>query len=461
MKKSFFINTASMALFSGAIVGLSVSPVLAQTWDGPGAQPVVYNTHQIGDGSTPSGGTPSAYAIAPAERPTLHNTTGFKYTITNGINTSTEELKFRILCGTSHTNMADFILAPGVAKWMHKHTYAGNTSTNQNSTYASLRDWKFSTCMGGPLWNQPYWDPSVCKQAGTQLQCLKPDSHLFYYFRGRDKLGTLTSLPPFTRVIFGRNPFDMDNAEVAREIPAGYVSKTMDGWGGWDCFEANANGDAIRTIPTVDGGTFYPALVTPSGGDPWNGGCKAGYRLTANLGAPPCWDAKNTTSPNGRRHFRFKIYLASNQGGDGFCPDNWVDVPDLTVRVSFSLKKDAEYHVDEWFVSSDRMDPDPAKWHPRGSTFHADWALAVDPDTWHKVMANCLGIPWPGYTPVGGDCGTGAISATEQLEANTAPAGSGYTTPIMDGRPKNGLAAKNRWFPLEDGHKGPFHIMGH
>lgn len=435
-----------------AVMMLSAVPATAQTatWDGPGPQPVVYQTGQVGDGSNAFGGTPPAYARAPADRPTTVSTTGFTYTATNVIK-QTGEIKFRVICGVGLTNKDDFIKYPGVVGGSsHKHDYLGNTGTNALSTFASERDNPFSTCQGGPLWNQAYWHPSMCKTVGAAELCVKPDYGLFYYSRGSEDKGKLVSLPNFTRIIFGVPMEDATDSIRKAEVPAGYTYET-DGFLGWTCTKmAPDNVTELDSVISVNGTKYYRSLRTEGGADPFQGQCKRGDRLQKDSIAPQCWDGQNLSSPNGRDHFRYKI--KRNSDGKYVCPDKWYDVPDLSARSVWTLRKDAEYFVDKWHLASD-MGNLP------GSMAHDDWAMTVDRVTWDTVMASCLGIAKAGYTAIGGDCGTGGINNTTILSGGAAPAGSGYTTPILKDGPKYNLPAKQRWWPLDTGTRGPFTIQ--
>jgi hypothetical protein len=362
----------------------------------------------------------------------------------DSVNTATDELKFRIWCMPSHENDQDAILAKGQEIGPHRHSYVGNDSTNKDSTYQTLRNSPSSTCAGNKLFSQGYWEPSMCKTVGTLWQCLRPDNALFYYVENRTDLGKLTALPPGTSFITGFHRDPAFGAARAAEVPAGYVYDGYEGFTGWSC--QAANNDTIKAIGNVD---YYPTMVTPQGGDPWEGRCTAGSVLQANLGAPQCWDRVNRTSPNGRDHFRFARRW--NEDGKEYCPDNWAKVPSLTVRFRYSLKKTAEYLVDAWFVSSDRMDADSTKWFRPGQSMHADWMFGADPDIWHTIMAKCLGIASPGYTAIGGDCGTYSIGDGRTLTYPNFNVG-----PYLYAKP-----AKQRWWPLKPAIKWTQMIHGH
>jgi hypothetical protein len=415
------------------------SPVAAQEWSGPGAQPVVYSTHTLLVGNAPAADT------APADIPTTGSTAGMITSGGEAVNTSGGELKFRVWCMPSHENDQDAILAKGQDIGPHRHSYVGANSTNKDASYQTLRNSSASTCAGNKLFTQGYWEPSVCKTVGTMWQCLKPDNALFYYARPREELGTLTSLPAGTAFITGFNRSPAFYAARSAEVPTGYTNDGYDGFLGWSCLSGNGT-IQVKAVGNVD---MYPAFQTPSGTDPWEGRCLAGYVLQANLTAPQCWDRQNRTSPDGRGHFRFMI--RNNNDNQEYCPDNWSKVPDLIVRFRYSLKKTAEYMTDQWFLSSDRMDANPANWYTPGRTMHADWMFGADPDVWHTIMAKCLGIPSPGYTAVGGDCGTYSIGDGRVLS---------YPGFITDGymyaRP-----AKQRWWPLKPAIKWTQMIHGH
>ncbi len=72
---------------------------------------------------------------------------------------------------------------PGQPGKAHLHQFVGNTGTNANSTYATLRTSGQSTCQnanGGPVNRSAYWFPAMLNGIGGVV---KPDYWHLYYKR--------------------------------------------------------------------------------------------------------------------------------------------------------------------------------------------------------------------------------------------------------------------------------------
>ena len=67
---------------------------------------------------------------------------------------------FRFICQAAHLGYDDPIVYPGQPGKSHLHQFFGNTLTDANSTFASLRGTGDSTCMG-PLNRSAYWIPAM------------------------------------------------------------------------------------------------------------------------------------------------------------------------------------------------------------------------------------------------------------------------------------------------------------
>ncbi len=100
--------------------------------------------------------------------------------------------KLRFLCLFSHLSYNDPILYPGVLSPTHLHLFFGNTLTDQNSTYASLRAAGGGTCQGGPLNRTGYWMPAMIDSALSKVRI--PVDFQWYYTLGRASLSTRTSV---------------------------------------------------------------------------------------------------------------------------------------------------------------------------------------------------------------------------------------------------------------------------
>ncbi len=445
-------------------LALIASPAYAQTWtvgpqtpSYPGGALAEY-TGVIGDGSTVQGGIPPVTASEPADIASTGITVSDWITNTSIVrSTGSGEDKLRITCTASHTKREDPILFPGVANAGHDHTFIGSMSAGKDSTYASLRGDSRSTCAGGPVNGTAYWEPSLMTALPTGATVeIKPDRVTFYYVQPTVDSPKKTRLFNGLAFIIGVNPGDPTDLVRKAEIPAGF-SYITNGFVGWACFNRDADGGA--NIAPDAGGTHYPALQTPAGGDPWGGRCSTGKQLLAEAQAPECWDGRNITSPNGRDHFRYKIRHVTS--GAAVCPTGWWEVPAFEVKVLFGHKGWSDYQ--NWYLSSDRHGLTFANWKTPGSTYHADWMNGWDPtilDTW---LVNCTGVKIGATPGNGAGCDYSTISATQRLLSDSAsPDPTKSNNPIVT--INNNYAAgakKDRYFPVRAGTKGPFTIHSH
>jgi hypothetical protein len=89
---------------------------------------------------------------------------------------------FRFMCKPSHISKDDPVVYPGQPGASHLHTFWGNTGTNANSNYQSLRTTGQSTCdnrgANTPLNRSAYWMPAMLDGAGDVVL---PDMINTYY----------------------------------------------------------------------------------------------------------------------------------------------------------------------------------------------------------------------------------------------------------------------------------------
>jgi hypothetical protein len=101
------------------------------------------------------------------------------------------------------------------------------------------------------------------------------------------------------------------------------------------------------------------------------------------------------------------------------CPNGWWEVPIFEVKTFFPALTFA--HRKKWFLSSDRMDTNPANWQPAGSTFHFDWMNGWDRRVMTMWNLNCNGMTINGVTGQGRTCGTGVVAPNTSLRSGTSP----------------------------------------
>lgn len=398
-----------------ALLALNFASVAyGQAWTTAPRTPAWVANPTVGDGSTTWGGTPPAFAYQPSP---IENAAGYDRSkwIIGAAESYVDggEAKFRITCNFSHFGQFDPILFFGQANAGHHHTFIGNKNTGPSSTFQTLRNSPASTCSGGPLNGTAYWEPTLFgKTPSGAFAPIKPNVVSFYYTHALTKGAKKVRLPRGLAFIGGVNPADFDNTSRNAEIPAGQGwMPAYDGFRGWACYNGGTN-IPVATGPYA-GQSHARQLKNADGSDPWGGNCVAGLTLIAEMNAPDCWDGHNLTSPNGRDHFRYSIKPSSNQSLS-LCPNGWWSVPVFEVKTEFSHNGWADYQ--HWYLSSDRMDPNPANWRPNGSTFHFDWMNGWEDQTLERWHSQCNGVTTAtGGTPVEKTCGSSTISANERM----------------------------------------------
>ena len=103
-------------------------------------------------------------------------------------------------CKFSHFAQVDPIVQPGVNPSAHNHTFFGNVTTNENSTYGSMIG-QPTTC-NKPGQTSAYWQPTLLQPNGTPV----PSDQITAYYRdwpvgSQDQ--TVTPYPPDFRMVAG------------------------------------------------------------------------------------------------------------------------------------------------------------------------------------------------------------------------------------------------------------------
>ena len=264
---------------------------------------------------------------------------------------------FRFTCKPSHNAYDDPIVFPGQSGRAHLHTFFGNTLTNANSTYESLRTSGESTC-GNELNRSAYWVPAMMNGEG---QVIMP-SHISVYYKRVPQSNEICDsehkcipLPRGLRYVFGR---------------------TMDGLEGYKGhFKCRGSGLKFDTIPE--------AAKT----------CDVGGQIGAVLNAPQCWNGTELDSADHRSHMSYK--KRDRMSGQVACPESHpYEVATFTLSVWYDVDAtldrtgDMATDLKTWYFASDRVEGKPA--HVSGSTFHADWFGAWDDDVLKKWTDHCI-----------------------------------------------------------------------
>lgn len=330
-----------------------------------------------------------------------------------------DEDKFRTECSPSHRSQADPILAPGNPVGPHLHDFCGNATTDQNSTYASLRmNTFFSTTAGAVLNPTGYWHPSLLYQ-------IKPGvwvpvnfiRDIFYYSNPGTLSPKLVRIPRSLNFIAGVNPADRFNTARQQELTNSGLQWDMNdrhnGWNGWSCVvkDGAPAGTPAPTLSAtasdpVNGADINPLtglprqLVNNDGSSVWVGCEGPNYWLEPSVSAPDCYAGNTFSSTDGRSHMRYAARMQDNSFAG--CPRGSWRVPTFLAKTIFPA-----------FTSAIRAKMKLASdmTNPPGSTWHADWMGAWDYRVMLKWMLNCNGLTINGVTRTGGS-GTNALART-------------------------------------------------
>ncbi len=267
---------------------------------------------------------------------------------------------FRFICGPSHLGYDDPIVFPGQPGKAHLHQFWGNSLTNANSTYESLRRTGMSTC-GSPVNRSAYWIPAMMNGKG---KVVTPDLIGMYYKRfpasspqcnGRSRC---TEMPRGLRFIFGAN---MGTGNLAYH-------------GDYRCI-GGAGDDPIK----------YQTINEAAKN------CSMGQQLSFTIDAPVCWDGVNLDSPDHRSHM-----ATWDADGSGQCPvTHPVFIPFLHLAINYTVDADLkgaltslgnwDGTMNGWHFASDEMrNSEP------GTTGHSDYMMAWDDTVLDMFENNCI-----------------------------------------------------------------------
>jgi hypothetical protein len=292
---------------------------------------------------------------------------------------------FRFLCPPSHISYDDPIVHPGQpGANEHLHIFFGNTGTNANSTYQSLRQSGDSTCRN-MLNRSAYWQPAMIgKNTSGQDVVVVEDYTNFYYKRrpeGDPKAeGIPVALPRGLKFVFG-----------GMEHPARFKCMTADG-----------NHNVTNWLPTLQ-----ETLAV----------CGAGQRIDMAQSTPECWDGIHLDTADHRSHL---VFLSRDKNtGKEFCPSTHPYLlPRLTFQRIFTIR--ADDITTTWRLSSDMPGDVP------GSMAHADYMMAWNDQTMDRWMSNCINKL---LTCSDGNLGDGSRMAANSLYKN-GMAQSARRTPV-------------------------------
>jgi hypothetical protein len=236
--------------------------------------------------------------------------------------------EFHATCTVSHHAPDDPIVFPGGAGKSHNHTFIGNTSTNANTTLASLK--AAGTTCTPKADHSAYWVPTLYQNG----KVVDPDDITVYYGSRLKDPSRTQPFPEGFRMITG-------DAKVQTDTP------DHQGNHFW-C--AGIGGEVGRT---ADG-------VMPI--------CAPTASLVRQVTFPDCWDGTHLDSPNHKAHV--------SEAVNGACPAAF---PVAIPNVSFVIRYPLSTNTAGVTLAS-------------GTTFsmHADFFNAWEPAAQAQRVRDCL-----------------------------------------------------------------------
>jgi len=291
--------------------------------------------------------------------------------------TSPDEVgAFRFTCLGGHLAKNDPLVYPGQKGASHLHQFFGNTSTDENSNYTSLRTTGGSTCTRSTTESpqrSAYWMPAMLDGAGNAV---KADWMNTYYKQipngsaacsaapDASHLGRCVPMPNGLRFILGYNMKDGTGGPTDLNSP--------DQWAmGFDCVKTDGTGISYTgNKPTIAG------IVA-------TGQCPTGAWLRVFLVFPDCWDGKNLDSADHRTHMTYATGAVVL--GQRACPaDHPYKIPEIAIQAFFTT--DANFDAGKWHLSSDEMMPGTTP----GKTLHMDYWEAWSPTVKNMWQTFCI-----------------------------------------------------------------------
>ncbi|MFJ6198128.1 DUF1996 domain-containing protein [Micromonospora sp. NPDC092111] len=243
-------------------------------------------------------------------------------------NPPTTHHEFQANCSVSRSNLPDDpIVFPNLPGASHSHTFMGNTTTNANTTLASLQAGSTSCITPGD--KTGYWMPTLYR-GDTAVQPV--GRQVIYYKSGVIDYRSVRPAPPGLRYVVGSPSATL---EEFRNSP-GAVE-------GWEC------GDSVRNWD-------FPAS------------CPAGSQLNIRFQAPSCWDGRYLDTPDHKSHMAYPVI--------GVCPTSHpVAVPMIEFKMAFPVSGD---------MTTVRLASG------RAYSFHYDFYNAWDAPTLAALVGHCI-----------------------------------------------------------------------
>lgn len=287
---------------------------------------------------------------------------------------------FRFTCLVGQLLKDDPIVYPGQPGKSHLHQFFGNTLTNANSTYQSLRTTGGSTCTRSATESpqrSAYWMPAMLDGIGNAI---KADWMNTYYKQlpASDPncaktvdpangaiissvQGKCIPIPNGLRFILGYNMATGEGGPLTtNQNPDSEYWKIV-----FDCMTSDGTNVSYLGQPLHS----IKAVVD-------SGKCPTGAWLRVAVTFPQCWDGKNLDSADHRSHMR-------NTWGSNGCPSTHpYRVPEIAISANFRV----DPNFAKWHLSSDEMLPGAIP----GQTLHMDYWEGWSPIVKAIWQKNCI-----------------------------------------------------------------------
>ena len=341
-----------------------------------------------------------------------------------GTDTSGDDGKLRFLCEVSHLSYNDPIVFPGRAGATHLHHFFGNTLTDHNSTYATLRATGGGSCQGGPLNRTGYWFPAMIKT--DTFKVVVPDFIELYYNVSRAQLHDDGS-GGFTSPVCPGGTLDTGAVAACPMFAVGPIERGMKAIFGAYASTGAFPSTYVRTS-VASGRNFHWSCtgggnkdVLWDGDTPSNGvqGCAAGTTVQVRMEAPQCWNGAYDHTD----HYSHLAFQTQDGSGNPVCPATHpYRIPSITLIIGWSHNGEADYKT--WKLSSDIFNGANFR---AGETFHTDalwaWNDTIQND-FHKEINGMH--PTPGVTPYTSNAsGAAAVGAGHVRDSVNGGLGNG------------------------------------
>lgn len=287
----------------------------------------------------------------------------------------------RIQCHFSHSSYNDPIVRPGHENGAHLHSFYGNSSTDHNTTTASIYQQPASTCQGNELNGSSYWVPALLAprydasdqpidddgDAGWQVVPAISgggNTHeLFYYSAGIDDLDAIQNIPAGLRIVAGLSSTTFEGPQQDTAIVR------------WHC----------RSWASRD-----------SAGGPWSSTiprCEMGDQVRFDIFFPSCWDGQHLDADDHASHMAYPITTGAGPTALTTCPDSHpVPLIRPSYHYAFPVTPANAHPVTRdargWRLASDDYTATDSS--PGGASLHGDWMNGWHPEVLETILDNCI-----------------------------------------------------------------------